>query len=340
MKSSTSNWNLFGVDLSTVLTGYLSAWKETFWLQGSWGRRHLDLPVEVHDFASSDAAVGSADKLQAWRLNDDYVLFRELHLPVQVASSAIEGIVTAEVNVASPFPAEDTVFGWKVINRQADIVDVVVAISSRHTLNQLFAALPESLRDTQHQFEVWAEFKGESIVIEGFAERRRNTLYRRRLVMLAAALLVSASLLVLAAAAPVVQKKLELSYLQDLHQQARADAREAVSLRTQLAQKNDQIAALNSAFRQSVEPLGSLALLTYSIPESGWLLSFEQRGNRIEIQGLAENAATLMQDLSGIELFEQVRPTSAIRKTGNQAKERYQLEILLPQVGEEVADGQ
>lgn len=334
MKSAANNWNLFGFDLRELLQRYVFAWRELLWVQGSWGRKALDYPVRLLEPKGDSAADLQSSEFSAWVLDEEHVLFRVLDLPKDVAVRSLDQIVNAEVVAASPFSFEDTVYGWKLVNRSSSHYQVVLAISSRVIVKTSLVSAEGVPNVELAQVEIWANWNDEHIVIDGFGELARYSRYKRRLVGLLSMLLLSSVLLLVAAAVPVAQKGSELRYMQELYDGAQREARSAVQMRSQLARTSQYMETLSTLSKEAAEPLSPLAMLTREIPVNGWLLSFQQDGNRVRIEGIAENAAVLMQDLGAVGLFEKVQQVSAIRKTGNNLKERYQFELFLPAVAE------
>ncbi|WP_198147367.1 PilN domain-containing protein [Gilvimarinus polysaccharolyticus] len=327
--SSKNQWELFGFDLSQ-LGGLLGrVWRDVFWTYHSPIRQKLDEPVLAHRWQADAAAplLADADKCQAVVLPDTHVLTRHLTLP-RAALANLPQIVAAEVTAASPFLADDTAVGQRVDDAGGKTVALSLALASRAGVMSLLHSVNPDI--ASNDYEIWAESQDKIIILEGFAEPQRNARYLQRLTRLsiysAVALVAVAVLLAL----PWMYQSYRLNKIETELQQSRLEARNAMQLRTQLADNNTRINILQTEVNIAAKPLAPLAVLTTSLGDDNWLGSYEQAGNKVTIDGYANDAAALIQQLTANTYFNGVKPLSAIRKVGNDGVERFRLELQLP----------
>ncbi|BFM21606.1 PilN domain-containing protein [Gilvimarinus japonicus] len=328
MASDQNSWNLFGYDLGFLWSRYVGAWHEVFWHYSSAVRQWLDERVIVVDSDETDAGTisGQHEKAVAYRLSNDDYLVREVNIPSS-AQLTLKDVVEAEVFASSPFLPEDTVFGW-TWEPNGTVVRVLIAIASKSAVMNRLHQCDLSIKSDS--LEIWAAPEKDNIVLEGFGEAARNSRYKKRLLTFGALISISMISVVGGAAIPMSYKAHELSELNARYDEVNRAARSAVAMRSELALRNDLIDKLNTFSDMSVWPLDPLSALSEQMPDDSWLMAYVQQGRQVDLQGAADNAATLMQDLSQYPLFQDLTPTAAIRKVGRSEKENFQLKFFVP----------
>ncbi len=334
MRIDSHQWVLFGFDLRTVGGLWRSAWRDVFWGQDARLRVWLDEPVLVH--APRDTAEAASEVLgfhqggkvlaEAQRLPDERVLSFWLNLP-EKAEAELESALALEVRAKSPYPPDDTSYGWRIASRLDGMLRVCVVIVSRSDVQTYLHAHMDS--ETAAGLEVWARVEGLDIVIPGFGEVQRETRYKARLRRMLAwgayCLIVSILLL----AVPVGLRSIQAEHYQDELNRVQRQSAEAVRLRNQLSESNERIQEIQRLLVQAGDPYVELVRLTHLLDDSVWLLSFDLRGDKLRIDGMADNAAELMQLLSEQPGYVDVRAPSAIRREQRSTQERFVLDIGL-----------
>lgn len=321
MATDSRNWQLFGYDLHSVLGLWRAGWRELFWGQGSRLRALLDEPVRVH--YPDSALEPSGETASAQVLPDDLVLTRWLSLP-QAVEGELLSVLALEVRANSPFPADDTCFGWRIGSRANNQLRVCLAIVSRSAvLGYLRGHLAEQAVE---RTEVWAEVDGQLLVVEGFGETRRYDRYRRRLRRLGLYSAYCLLVLLLILSVPMGIRYAQWQSYETLYQDTRREAADAVRLRNQLTASEQRLAAIKEEIAAAGKPYRELQRLTGLLGDDIWLSQFELRGDRLRIQGEADNAAALMQELSTRGWYSDVRATAAIRRQRS-GKESFALEL-------------
>ena len=328
MASTTNNWELFGYDVRAIGQHWSAAWRDFLYADSSPIRRHLDEVVELTTESGTQRlqagnpshAVGSVECL-AVQLPDDLVLHRKLTLPLQVESE-LDSVVALEVSSRSPFSSEDSRYGWTVTARGADTLTVDIAIVSAVTV-QRFLSQHEAPDDA----EVWAQTDGAHIVLRGYGEARRDTLYRKRLIRVGAFIGGIFVLLLALVATLAAFRALEANRMEALLASYEVRARDAVAARDRLRAAEATLIAARSARAKQGNPHAVLALLTEGLDDASYLEQLTIRGRDVKLRGRSGNAASVMEGLTKESRFARVTSPQAIRRIGATGEELYYLDI-------------
>lgn len=325
MANVSHQWVLFGIDLRKIWARFTFAWQDVFMNYSSPVRSALDDPVTVYDSQNTPPPQAQASA-EAFALPDSLVLERCIPLS-RVASVDMDALVAAEVDASSPFRREDSVYGWRLVEQENGQALLLIALASK---TAVMSHLHHTLKLERQDIEIWANVSGYPIVLEGFAEVRRNERYKKRLMLLAVYMGLFVAVIVALSAVPMLYKQYEMKLLQEELMTISAQARKVVALRSSVSDKNAAIKRLSELAETSSNPLRPLASLTEDLPDDAWLISLEQEGNKVVVEGNSKNAAQLLEQLAEKEDYVSVRPLAAIRKVGRQGVERFRLELILP----------
>lgn len=337
MALGSHHWTLFGYDLRTLPAIWSASWREVLWNQDAPLRHRLDEPVAVRDpWIAAQQTPGQkwvgrqtgtqSSEACAQLLPDQMVLICWLNIPER-AEAHLTSALALEVRARSPFPADDTRFGWRIAGREGGVLRVCLAIVSRSAVHSYLERYLTA--DEMAKTEVWTRVEDIYVVIEGFGEQLRHTRYTRHLKRLFAwcgyALIVSILLMAL----PVGLRAIQLEHYQQELVSVQRGSAEAVRLRNELAKNNERAQEIIRLVHSTANPYDELLQLTYLLDNTVWLTSLEQRGDKLRIDGMAENAAELMQQLSAQARYSDVRAPSAIRRDPRTGQERFVLDITL-----------
>lgn len=343
MKIDSHQWVLFGYDLRSLGGLWRMAWKELLWRQDSRLRVWLDEPVNVWPPQTSTAStepatpkvvgrfLGAPALAEAQQLPDELVLAFWLNLPER-AEAELESALELEVRAKSPYPPEDSCYGWRIVSRLDGVLRICVVLVSR---SGVMAYLHRFLDiDTAAKREVWACVDDLYIQVPGFGEAAREHRYAKRLqgifAWLGFALVISLVLMV----TPVVLRSIQTDFYREELRQAQDASAEAVRLRNQLAQNNERVQEIQRLTDAAGDPYAELLRLTYLLNDQVWLTGLELKGDRLRLDGMADNAADLMQLLSDQPGYLEVRAPSAIRRDPRSNQERFVLDVRLAQAEE------
>lgn len=302
------------------------AWREVFWLHSSKLRNLLDEPVNqitLDESLQRDSDVIS-DVANAIVLPEGLVLFKVLKIPVS-SMSLVGPLVDEEIIASSPFPMEDTASGYYLAPASQDLVEVIIAITSKADAMQ--AVHQSALGVDARNIEVWAKYGAANIVLSGFGESFRNGRYQQRLKSLAGWGAIAIIALVLTLCVPVGFFAHQVDNRQTMLDDAQRMAAVSLRARRELGEVNAQLSDLYVLANDTAKPLIALELLSAELDEGTWLNQFEYSDNAVVLDGYSIDAAKVLNQLSDSEHFTDVRPLSAIRAVGNQSVERFRVEV-------------
>lgn len=353
MPVDVHNLSLFGLDLSRYANYVRAGWHELMWGDASGIRRQLDVPVKLLEPGqsghSADEAAGrrprstlyiagqpvpprsvtEAVKFRAVRMPTDQVLVKNIRLPVSLELE-LEETLSLEALASSPFPPEATCYGWAIRSRDAEFLNIVLAIAEQQAVHDWLEE--QGYRSDENLPEVWVfDPQNKPIVLAGFGEARRYQEYSRRLRKTGAKVLFIGLCIVLLAAVPGIVRKLQTDRMEVFLTQAEQESGDAQALREELLRRNAQIAAINALFSQRVDYHRVLDYLSQTAPDSVYLQRFEADGRRARLTGWADNAGAFMQTLGQDAAFGEVSTSSAFSSDARTGMERFVLELQLPE---------
>jgi general secretion pathway protein L len=259
----------------------------------------------------------------------DLLLQRELRLPA-LTHDQIQEAAALEVQSASPFSAEDLVWGYcRGAQQQQQQQRVVVLMASRQQLQQHLQSL--DLKASATPPELWAlpTNLNRPVVLSGFGEhaRLRQVVVGRRwnqgLFLLALLWLGAIAL------TPAAQLYLQARQAQQLHAELVQRSAPAVSQRELLLTSIEQLKGVSDELSTRIDPLRLIEALTQALPDDTSVHNLKLQGRKVTLSGLTANASSLMQLLGALPGLHEVRaPTAATRAAGAQ-RESFVLEFSL-----------
>jgi hypothetical protein len=333
MLETGNNWELFGFDVRRIGKHWSSAWKDFLWGYDSPVKARLDELVLVHSeqgkacyHGGRQVENGADASCEAVLLPDDLVLNKRLEFPL-AAEADLDSVMAMEVGAHSPFPADDTGCGWKVVDRSESVLRVQLAVVS------LSAAMSFLGREydchESRTYEVWARVNGTAVVIKGFGEVRREARYRKRLIRVGALSACAVVLFVALFGIAAGSKYVELQGVRRMAAAVEREAANASELRSALALANETVAGAGKYQENHPNPHTELARVTRLLGDEAFVQQFSMEGREIRLRGQAENAAKVMEQLISEPAYVEVTAPQAITKMGNTGMERFVLNIKL-----------
>jgi general secretion pathway protein L len=334
-------WNLFGYDVRGMVHYFRAGWRDFLWGDSSVVLGVIDEVVSARDASgavryfragSQVATPESPDDViaQAVVLPDELVLCKALRVPA-AAESDLESMIALEVMSSSPFPRDDTCYGWLVTERGSTELLLQLVISSKSAVMGFVASQTGSHDVVSH--EVWAQAGDRMVMVSGFGEAPRLRRNRRRLGRMAAMLAYSLFAVMLLAAFGAGAKYLELQKVQAIQNKVELSAGDAVALRTSLASAKTRIETINQMLAEHPSPHRELKRLSALLDDDTWLGMAEIQGSAIKIEGQSDDASAVMQQLLRQSAYARVEAPVAIRKVGP-GSEQFVLKISLANAGE------
>jgi len=280
--------------------------------------------------------VGADDaRAQAVELPTDRVLERRLMLP-PLAPADLAQAVQLEVASASPFGAGQTVFGYAAAPAQGGVCQVDLAITSRQQVEQVLQVVALEAGSASATPEVWvlptsADPSGplRPVVLQGCGEGVRAVAVRRglalRLGLLALALALLAALIVTPTLLLRQRARQAEQSLGDLQRQAAPQ----IAQREALVQRVERLRAVGRVMDGQLALAPVLDMLSRTIPDGAWLTQLRVEGNKLVLNGSADDAAALVQLLAAQPGARDVRLASPATRSQGASKETFIIEMNL-----------
>lgn len=332
MLETGQNWELFGYDVRQLGRHWFAAWHDLLWAEDSPIRQRLDEVVQLRSATASqlyqagEISAQAPFACEAILLPDELVLAKTLQLPVN-AESYLDSAMALEASANSPFAADDTGYGWRLITQDETQLQVVLVIVSISNV-MAYLARQYDTHDPKAQ-EVWSQPDGQMVVIRGFGEKTRAGKYRKRLVRCGIGLCASALLVLLIVAVNAGMKRAELLQVEDMTATVQARAAQAARLRSSVALANETISAVNAIVTLYPSPHVEIARLTALLNDEVSISQFAMNGGEIRLRGRAVDASSVMQKLTSEPAYTEVSAPQAIVKVGNSGLEQFSLNIVL-----------
>ena len=333
-----NQWSLFGIDLSRVadiakLALHQMLWGDEAGLRGKFypaaRLMNADVPTSP-PYAKLIPGADQKDASQARALlfPADLALFKTIELPVGVEID-IDDALFYEISSLSPFPAEDTCSGWRVISRDVASLQVALAIASRNRVKTFVDEHVVSGIAPDDRIEVWTSSGDCLVQMDGFGEGTRQELYYQSLLghgrkMM---LLVAAACILMALPAAILAAR--STQLQDVLVDTETEARAAASVRTSMVAIEDKVLVAREFFADRTIYDAWLNAIAEVTPESVYLTRLGLEGDRLTISGMAINAAEYQTTLASSGLVSDLRAPSAFTRDSRTGRERFTLTMRL-----------
>ena len=340
MPSISSDARFLGVDLALLWRDMREPWRNVHqWPVLSWLTPQPPVLLLQADGKQSvwegrrQVASRATPRFKAVELPDELVLRRPVQLPAMASEDALAAMAL-EARTNSPFDTEDSVWGFSLQPKgpQATQLGELVLASRKQVAQHLAVVQSASLGSSVDWSgaEVWVlAADGQPVVLAGYGEAARETYCagRRRwgFVLLATLALVAAAL----AVTPTIQLRSRALEAAQAYEALVKTTAPVVQQREQLLASVEALAALSELTNGRIEPLRVLDKLTQVLPDDTALHSMKLHGNKLAFVGHTSNASALMQLLSDVHGFKDVRAPTATTRLGNMGKEVFAVELSL-----------
>ena len=266
-------------------------------------------------FASAAPSLQGAEV--EFRLSPQRFVFRELELPAR-AAEFLEGVVRAQIDRLTPWRAGEAAFGWSAPKPGgADRILVTVVATKQETIAPLMGVGAEAVVVTTARDESEAPI---AVVTQRAHASSRQGRWR---FALTAALALS---LVCGVAALVAEVTLGAALTDEAgNLSASLDQRRAALLRRQHANEDPVAQALNARKRANPSAVVVLEALSRAIPDDAYLTQMRLKGDKVEIAGLAADAAVLVKHIEQSPHFSRATFTAPTTRSGEE-RESFRIE--------------
>ena len=343
-----SQWNLFGLDLSQlgararlgVSQLFLDPRSDiyrrccpavTFYTDAAEPR--LQRPEVPSFFPDTFKAAVTESGAVAAVVPEQSMLCRSLTLPLE-AEVELPQVVSFEVAAHTPFPHDETVAGWQVVERAPEQLQVVVAMTARQAVETALDYAAAASESPRSEAEVWADTEQGLVMLPGYGEAARQRQYLRALGAVAGqtGLICAAVLAVLLV--PLIWLSISSTQLESQLAETQQRAANVTTIRDALSDLEASVAFAEDFFEDRPlydEWLNQLAHVT---PDSVFLQRLQLQSSQLTITGLAENAADYQTILASSGEFSALQAPTAFTRDTRQNRERFVLVMQL--VGSEL----
>ncbi|MDE3176965.1 MAG: PilN domain-containing protein [Pseudomonadota bacterium] len=252
-----------------------------------------------------------------FRLAPQRFVFRELELPAR-AGEFLDGVVRAQIDRLTPWRAGEACFGCGAPKAAGvDRILVTIAATKRVSLAPLLEVAAEAVLVTT------AREDGAAPIAVAAKRARASARQARCRFWLAAALAVSLACGVAALAAQTTLGAALSGQADTLS--ASLDQRRAALLRRQHASDDPAAQALDARKRASPSAVVVLEALARALPDDAYLTQMRLKGDKVEISGLAADAAGLIKHIEQSPHFSRATFTAPTTR-GGEERESFRIE--------------
>ena len=188
--------------------------------------------------------------------------------------------------------------------------------------------------------EVWfISESGMPVVMQGFAEKRRDDSYRARLFRLLRHAGFALLVLLLAILIPALAASVRAEKMQAMFEAAREEVSQELQLREELAQANALLESVNAELRSRPDYRAVLESLARVTPDTTYVNQLSMEASEISISGFGEDASIFMQLLTGQPWLRAVTAPSAFQRDPRSGRERFTIDAVITMSQEDRADG-
>lgn len=339
MPSISSDARFLGVDLKSFWLELRQSWQQlcqspvlswltpdapVLLLQADGGRS-----IWRGDACSGESAAASDAGFVAVELPEARILQRSLSVPAAMSATDLAHATALEARTASPFAANDLVWGYRAQAPLRGSCKVEIVIASRRQIAQYLTEQADRFKGLSVP-EVWALTQGSGpLVLNGFGEAARHAFAARRRRVGYGLLALALALLVAMAITPTLQLRARALQAVAAYGSLAARTAPVVRQRELLLQSAEHLNGLAELLADRMEPLRVLEKLTQVLPDDTALQSFKLQGAKLTLSGLTSNTASLLQLLGEQPGLRDVRSPSAATRMGASGKENFSVELML-----------
>lgn len=340
--SSADRWRLFGLDLSQFAARGVLAWRQLLYGTEAGLFNALVEPSRVllasgdiqalrQDGRAAALSEPQADALPlAIELPEQLVLTRNMTLPASIEHE-LGTAVALDAIANSPFPADDLAVGWRILRRAGAMLHIDIAMASKSGVAGWLQQMHPEYVQGSRASEMWVRGQdGAFIVLPGYGEQVRFGRYQHRVRSIAAMGLASLALWLCLLAVPGAVTALRVGDMEARLDAVRTDAKEATRLREVLDQRRELMADLQEILGNRPRYDVWLDWIADETADDVYLQRLDFTGRRVEMAGLAGNAAGYLTSLAGTEQLSRVDAPSAFTRDQVSEKERFVIRMELP----------
>jgi general secretion pathway protein L len=251
---------------------------------------------------------------QGYLVADDDVLLRELNLP-PLSERDIAAAVAMDVQFASPFPADDTHYGYNAHRQPNGSLRIEVALTRKSQLEQL---------QTRHpQQALFARGQRGAIPLQNDSHSQQSAWYRSPLTLGLSALL---GLVFIAwIISPTLRLRAESMAHETALHQLTGRAAPLLQKREEFSTLQQQLESAHAFDKEHPAPQPILEQLSSHIPDSTWISQLNLRKDQLTLEGSSDNAIAIVSLLEKIPALNEVRLGASVNRDPRSGRENFQI---------------
>lgn len=336
---------LFGLDLRNLWGWITLAANQLLFDPTSWFARRLQPPMLLlhgddwfrcharHLEKADPAEDMSGSSFFGVSIPEDSVLWKEIKLPLS-SEIFLPDAVALEVDGASPFPAEELVYGYSIVSREDSALVALIAM----TTHQAAAAAQARWRDARpaggdsSEAQVCVVFDGQHLVeFEQYRDPARNLAYRavlNRFVSRFFTVMITAAT---ALAVVAGSSSFRASRLADNYAELRESAVGVDQAVETLHWQHAVLSAVGAEVETRLDYAFWLNHIAKSTPDDTRLQRLLIDQSNVQVLGYSDNAANYLRSLTEEPAYSGVSARSAFVRDSRSGKERFQIDWSLMQ---------
>ena len=328
-------WSLFGLDLGRFADSAALGLRQLLWGEEAGLRRSLypSIPLitaghaDGVDLATFGLVIDDAnpEEFAALLMPPELTLIKAIRLPVE-AELDLASAMTLEATANSPFGEEDTCFGWRLVSRNGDTLDLLLAIASRTSIASFLKGYSGR---RPSQLEIWATQDHHILMINGFGESNRAQNYLLTLTSMAKRIALIGLGMLMLISLPAVMLSIRAEQLQEILTATEIEAGEATAARNGLVEAEDRLSAAKGYFVNRMQYDDWLDRIASLTPDSVYFTRLGFDNDRLTVSGMALNAAEYQTILAESNAVADLIAPSAFTRDSRTGKERFTLTMRL-----------
>ncbi len=247
-------------------------------------------------------------------LTDDGVLLRELSLP-PLSERDIAAAVAMDVQYATPFPSGDTHYGYSTRRSSHGQRQIEIAITRQSLLTELHNQYP--------QHALFARGQHGAIPLQHGGHSPQGVWYQSPLTLSLSALLILT--LIAWVISPTLLLRAESMAYEAALAKLNRTAAPLLQKREELSTLQQQLESIRAFDKEHPAPQPLLEQLSAHIPDSTWISQLTLRRDQLTLEGNSDNAIAIVSLLEKIPELKEVRLGASINRDPRNGRETFQI---------------
>ena len=336
--SEVNQLSLFGLDLSGFYRRAVLGIDQVLWGDEVGLKAWFCPPVKYHLLDEIDSLADGVPRDSEGSIQivlpESKILVTRMTLPAS-AEIFLDEAVMAHVSSHSPFVAEETCWGSKIVERAAGSLEVEIIIVARRTADDAASDVRQALKSLDRPFGLSAYSGKAYIPLRDYQSSGINERYVANLKAFALRLAMGIAGIAFLAAIPVIWSVQTAQQYGELLRETELRSKDIVRVREALVEAQVRVTEAGRFFASHPIYRPWLHRVAAATPDSVYLNRLSIEGDLLTVSGLAVNAADYQAALVETDLFSEVTAPSAFTLDNRANRERFTLTAVLAPEGDQ-----